>query len=420
MGCGPTRVGFLRWVGEYVAVLSSERQSTARAYLGGKLTPVVAFYRPFMRRWPGLREYRVGTLEQCRAGNARPDVVALWYAGLRVLFRDPKINHAHQLWNMDEAHVKAREVLQEARSTIIGPAGLRKPEVIMAAIGSKAAACTAACTVSPAGIVARHFVLVSGSASGHAYVKVADDKGEKKVVLASWLNDSAMVVRRDPPGFDKQIFDVWADLIAGFLSNIYSKDNELVLVDGAKVHFSVPGILTLMKAGVTVIAEPSKLSHLIQALDNEAAFGSFQRAIRRHVRSRSGSCVSSGGHFLVLDLMDCVKLAADEAFSHAHLATAFGAVGAWRRNTTKFPVKEFSKGADKPLKAVDLNFLADRVAPVARKALNTPTIVQGTLSTAGKPTALTAPDVLAALQRQEKDKRDKEEEREKNSKVRAA
>jgi len=37
---------------------------------------------------------------------------------------------------------------------------------------------------------------------------------------------------------------------------------------------------------------------------------------------------------------------------------------------------------------------------VARKALNIPTIVQGTLSTAGKPTALTAPDVLAALQRQ--------------------
>jgi len=420
VGCGLTRVDFLRWVGEYVAVLSSERQSTARAYFGGKLTPGVAFYRLFMCRWPGLREYRVGTIEQGRAGNARPDVVSLWYAGLRVLFRDLKINHAHQLWNMDETHVKAREVLQEARSTIIGPSGLQKPEVIMAAIGFGAAACTAAFTVSPAGIVAPHFVVVSGSASGHAYVKVADDKGERKVVLASRLNDSAMVVRRDPPGFDKQIFDLWADHIVGILSNIYPKDNKLVLVDGAKVHLSVPGILTLMKAGVTVVAQPSKLSHLIQALDNKATFGSFQPAIRRHVQSRSGSCVSSGGHFSVLDLMDCVKLAADDAFSPAHLAAAFAAVGVWPLDPTKFPVDEFSKGADKPLKAVDLKVLTDRVAPVARKALNTPTIVQGTLSTAGKPTALTAPDVLAALQRQEKEKRDKEEEREKNRKVTAA
>jgi len=208
-------------------------------------------------------------------------------------------------------------VLQEARSTIIGPAGLRKPKVIMAALGCGAAASTAAFTVSPAGIVAPHFVVVSGSASGHAYVKVVDDKGERKVVLASRLNDSAMVVRRDPPGSDKQIFDIWADHIAGFLSNIYPRDNKLVLVDGAKVHLSVPGILTLMKAVVTEVAEPSKLSHLIQALDNNAAFGSFQPAIRRHVRSRSGSCVSSGGHFSVLDLVNCVKLAADDAFSPA-------------------------------------------------------------------------------------------------------
>jgi len=64
VGCGLTRVGFLRWVGEYVALLSFGRQSTARAYFSGKLTPGVAFYRLFMRRWPGLQEYRVGTLEQ--------------------------------------------------------------------------------------------------------------------------------------------------------------------------------------------------------------------------------------------------------------------------------------------------------------------------------------------------------------------
>ena len=150
----------------------------------------------------------MGTSEQSHAENAQPDVLAKWSPGLQLIYRDLNIVQQRQLWNMDETLVKARELLLEARSTIIGLRGLRKPEVVMATIGSGAAACTPAFAISPAGMVAPHFMVVAGRASGDAYVQVKEDGKERKVDLASRLNDSAVVVRRDPPRFDHGVFDV--------------------------------------------------------------------------------------------------------------------------------------------------------------------------------------------------------------------
>lgn len=48
-----------------------------------------------------------------------------------------------------------------------------------------------------------------------------------------------------------------------FASNYYPKEPKLLSVDGAKVHFSVSGLQALVNANIHVIAEPSKLSHLI-------------------------------------------------------------------------------------------------------------------------------------------------------------
>jgi len=124
-------------------------------------------------------------------------------------------------------------------------------------------------------MVAPRFLVVAGSASGHAYVQVTEDGKERKVALASRLNDSAVVVRRDPPGFDRGVFDVWAQQFAAFAKSYYPEENKLLALDGAKVHLSAFGFLALVRAKVHVIAEPSTLSHLIQALDNNSAYGSF-------------------------------------------------------------------------------------------------------------------------------------------------
>jgi len=53
---------------------------------------------------------------------------------------------------------------------------------------------------------------------------------------------------------------------------------------------------------------------------------------------------------------------------------------------------------------VNLELLVSRLTPVVRKNLSCPTIVQGTLSTAGRATVLTAPEVLAAVQQLDADK----------------
>jgi len=61
----------------------------------------------------------------------------------------------------------------------------------MATIGSGAAACAEAFEFPPAGLVAAHFLMVAGSASGHHYMQATEAGNERRVALASRLNDSA-------------------------------------------------------------------------------------------------------------------------------------------------------------------------------------------------------------------------------------
>jgi len=62
---------------------------------------------------------------------------------------------------------------------------------------------------------------------------------------------------------------------------------KLLSIDGAKVHFSARGLLTLVRARFNVVVEPSAMSQMLQALDRPAAFGRFQPSLRFAVRTRS-------------------------------------------------------------------------------------------------------------------------------------
>jgi len=302
LGQGLTRDGFLACCGEYVAALSLDRQQIARRYFNGKLTPGRGFYRLFLNRWPELTEYRVGTLEDSRAQNARPDIVARWYAALTLCYRDLKIKHPRQVLNMDETHVEPRQLLLEARTTILGGRGMR-----------------------------------------NAFAKITVDGKTTSVPLAARLNDLAMVVRRTPAGFDKGIFDIWCAHFAAFATAYYPGESKLLSLDGAKVHLSATGLLTLLRANVHVVAEPSKRSHLLQPLDNKHAFGRFQPSVRGAVCGRASSCVARGAAFNCVDMVECVKVAADNAFTPASLVSAFSAVGMWPLDPTKVPAEELSK-----------------------------------------------------------------------------
>jgi len=118
--------------------------------------------------------------------------------------------------------------------------------------------------------------------------------------------------------------------------------------------------------------------------------------------------------------MDCIKKAADHAFSPFHLAAAFANVGMWPLDPKKVCLEEVNKGADRTAKDVDLQLLADRAVPAMRKDLKQTTIIQGTLSTAGRPVNLTAPDVISALEKLEEDKRVKAAAQEQRRREKAA
>jgi len=91
----------------------------------------------------------------------------------------------------------------------------------------------------------------------------------------SFLNDGAVAWRRSPPGFDKAVFDVWQSTFAEMARSYFPNEDKILSLDGAKVHLSTAGVLTLLRARVHVVAEPSKMSHLLQALDNRSAFDRY-------------------------------------------------------------------------------------------------------------------------------------------------
>lgn len=107
IGRGLSCENFCKVCGDYFVELSAERQATARRYFRGRATPCRGFLQGFLRRWPMLREYRAGKIEEGRAWNGRPKVVAHWFAALSLLYRDLGIKSSRQVWNMDEMHVKS-------------------------------------------------------------------------------------------------------------------------------------------------------------------------------------------------------------------------------------------------------------------------------------------------------------------------
>jgi len=243
---------------------------------------------------------------------------------------------------MDETHFEPRQLLLEARTTLLGGRGMRKPEVIIPSIGSGAATCTAAVTVSAGGLLAPLFLVVEGEAKGLAFAKITVDGKTTSVPLAARLNDSAMVVRRTPAGFYKGIFDVWCAHFAALAIAYYPGESKLLSLDDAKVHLSATGLLNLLRANVHVVAEPSKLSHLLQPLDNKHVFGRLQPSVRGAVSGRT-RCVVRGAAFTCVDMVECVKVAADNAFTPSSLVSAFSAVGMWPLDPTKVPAEELSK-----------------------------------------------------------------------------
>jgi len=147
-------------------------------------------------------------------------------------------------------------------------------------------------------VLASYFIVVDGRVAGHGVVTQTSPEGIKEEkALVSFLNDAAVVWHRSPAGFDKVVFDVWAEHFAAFARSYYPQEDKLLSHDGAKVHLSPAGFLTLLRANVHVIAQPSQMSHILQPLDNKSALGRYQPKLRSRVREIATQCRDAGRQF---------------------------------------------------------------------------------------------------------------------------
>jgi len=150
-------------------------------------------------------------------------------------------------------------------------------------------------------------IFVDGKVAEHGVVTETSPEGIKKeTALSSFFIDAPVVWSRSPPGFDKVVFDVWAEHFAAFARSYYPQEDEHLCLDGAKIHLSPAGFLTLMRANVHVIAEPSQMSNILQALDNKSAFGRYQPKLRSQVHEITTECREAGRQFNTPELMRCI------------------------------------------------------------------------------------------------------------------
>eukprot|EP00170_Pyropia_yezoensis_P002736 contig_11496_g2741 len=78
------------------------------------------------------------------------------------------------------------------------------------------------------------------------------ENGTKKYVpLADLLEDpDAEVRRREPPGFDQELWRDWAHFVARLLGKVRPEEPKLLLLDGCKVHYDLDGLLALRAANL--------------------------------------------------------------------------------------------------------------------------------------------------------------------------
>lgn len=154
----------------------------------------------------------------------------------------------------------------------------------------------------------------------------------------------------------------------------------------APQYMSVLGLLTLLRANVHMIAEPSKICHVLLPRVIEHAFGRHQPSVRRAVRGHANQCSPRGASSTRLDMVDCVTLAADHVLTPHAVTFALAEVGMWPVDRSKIPDEELSKGADNVVRDVDFELLVRWLMPVLHKVLSCAIIVRGTLSPAGRAT----------------------------------
>jgi len=325
--------------------------------------------------------------------------VAQFFSAYRFLCRDFNISQAAQVWITDESMMNGQELMETTPVMVLADAETTDPEFVFPSVQSGAEAASLVATVCADGTRLPLFVIVAGNGGRLSFTVEDEGNGKKRrVPLAAYLYEGAEVYRREKPGFDAPLWQVYAAFAARHLQGKCPKEWNLLLMDGCKVHASVVGLKVLHAAKVVVSMFPSHLSHILQALYKDP----FLKT-NAHARSELRATLPTlprHSKFNLANLMRVIQVGAFHGLSSVNTMNGFKKTGTWTVSPDEINVGRLllGKGVRNSERKVDLEQLAIRLGPEARRDMRHLQIEFGSVSTRGLAPEATAPAVLAAFE----------------------
>ena len=360
--------------------------------------PSRTFFNLFVGRHPQLHRVRPVALEGVRAEAATPEAVAKFFAAFRFLCREFGITRASQVWNTDESMMKAEELMEGAGSAVVTDDPSARAEYVIPSVQNGAEAASLVATVCADGSRLPLFVVVAGSGGRLPFAEIVQDDGYKsRKPLAGYLDEGAEVHRREKPGFDGPLWEVFASFAARHMGKLCPGEWKVLLMDGCKVHASPVGLRVLKASKVVVLMFPSHLSHILQALDKDP-FLKTKSDARSGMRALLPT-IPRHAKFNLVHLMGVIRRAAFTGLSSVNVINGFQKTGTWPIDPSVVNADRLvkGKGAANASRNVDLEQLALRLGPEARRDMREPVISFGSISTRGRAIEATNDAMLEAM-----------------------
>ncbi|OSX70866.1 hypothetical protein BU14_0647s0005 [Porphyra umbilicalis] len=224
------------------------------------------------------------------------------------------------------------------------------------------------------------------------------DNGYKiRKPLAGYLDEGAEVHRREKPGFDGPLWEVFASFAARHVGKLCSREWKVLLMDRCRVHASHVDLRVLKASKVVVLMIPSHLSHIPQALDKDT-FLKTKSDARSGMRSLLAT-IPRHATFNLVYLMGVIRRAAFTGLSSVYVISGFQKTGTWPIDPSVVNIDRLvkGKGAANVVRTVYLEQLALRLGPEPRRDMREPVISFGSISTRGRAIEATSDAMLEAM-----------------------
>jgi len=215
--------------------------------------PGRTFFHHSLGRHPQLRRVRPAALEGVRAEAETPEAISEFFAAFRLVCREFGITRAAQVWNTDESMMNAEELMEEAVSAVVTDDASARAEYVTPSVQNGAEAASLVATVCADRSRLLLFVVVSGSGGPLPFAENSQEVGSTRCKpLSRYLDEGAEVHRREKPGFDGPLWEVFAGFAERHLGKRCLAEWTVVLMVGCRVHASPVGLRVLKASKVVV------------------------------------------------------------------------------------------------------------------------------------------------------------------------